>query len=342
MAVLIRTRFGLDLPKAGLINYAKHYFVKRKPLIDPKHLSPILMCIGITDRCNLNCPWCAKVRPFNSAGLEMHDPDMKPEVVERFLNTEIAKRLLIVTFMGGEPLLNENIGDMIRIVKRRRLLCAIITNGLLLADKISILLDAGLDEVQMSIHDHNNAYETLRKIIPPISKKIPIHATYVLTKTILHNDQEHLHKIIQYAVEMGCSSFRFNICVPETIGGSINETIFDDDTVYQDFIKKQSKIKTGIPIYYPSPIKRHVNGIHDKNCRFPWQRLQINNRGDCSMCCYFLYAENKKNFLSGDAMETYNHPVLQDIRTKLLARNNVVGPYCNHCLHLVKSYTTKI
>jgi len=31
LGVLIRTRFGLLLPKAGLINYAKHYFVKRKP-----------------------------------------------------------------------------------------------------------------------------------------------------------------------------------------------------------------------------------------------------------------------------------------------------------------------
>ena len=344
--VLLRTRFGLALPKAGLINYAKHYFVRRKPTIDPKHLSPVLMNLTVTTRCNLNCPWCGGEKSKYDNKGNIIDLDMKPDYVERLLNTEIGKRLLIVTITGGEPLLNKDIGDIIRVVKHRRLLCGIITNGIFLQDKLPILLDAGLDEVQLSLHDYNDAYKQLCKIIPPISKEIPIHATYVLTRSVLHNNPEHIDEIIQCAIKMGCKSLRINNCASSTIGGDVSETIFDDDTEYNKLLSR--KRDSVIPIFYPTPVKRHLLGIKDKNCRIPWQRIQINNEGESSMCCYFRLDKNRSIFLSLDEnekdanMEALNNPILQNLRTKLLANDNIVHDMCKNCTALVKAYVSKI
>jgi MoaA/NifB/PqqE/SkfB family radical SAM enzyme len=341
--VLLRSRFGVTLNKKGLWNYLKHYFIKPGIIIRPDILSPILMNLTITKRCNLKCPWCGGEKLILDETGRSLDKDMTADYVGKLLDTEIGKRLLLVTLTGGEPLLNVEIVEIVRVIKRRKLLCGIITNGLLLENRIDDLINAGLDELQVSLHDYEDAYKKLIGVIPGISKKIPVHGTYVLTKTILETNQQHVKEIINAAQEMGCRSLRINLCAPSTIGGDTSNGIYDDNHIYKQFVDALEKEKYKMGIFFPDPVKRNIMGGKDKNCKIPWQRIQINSLGQVSMCCYFRVAEERLgDFLADGDDKTYNNNVLLNIRKKLLSDDTDVYSFCKNCPALSRGYVTKI
>jgi MoaA/NifB/PqqE/SkfB family radical SAM enzyme len=341
--VLVRTHFGMDISKPGIWNYIKHYFVKREILLDPKKLSPVLMNLTITKFCNLKCPWCGGEKPLYDDSGNCIEKEMTAEYVGRLLDTPIGRKLLLVTLTGGEPLLNKEVIDIIKTIKQRKLLCGIITNGLLLKHKIDELLKSGLDEIQVSLHDFNNAYKELSDIIPLITNRIPVHGTYVLTRDILENNPRHVDEIIIAAKEMGCRSLRINLCSLNTIDGDTSNLIYDDNKAYKDFIFLHKNVKHGIDIYFPEPLKHEINGIKDKNCKMPWQRIQIDSLGHVSMCCFFRFSnERQGDFLIDQDDKTYNSDILKSIRSKLLSNDNEVYAFCKYCNSLIKSYATKI
>jgi MoaA/NifB/PqqE/SkfB family radical SAM enzyme len=341
--VLLQSRFGMTLNKKGIWNYLKHYFIKPDAIIRLEVLSPILMNLTITKRCNLKCPWCGGEKfTLDKTGRSL-DEDMTADYVSKLLDTKIGKKLLLVTLTGGEPLLNVEIVEIISVIKRKKLLCGIITNGLLLENKIDALINAGLDELQVSLHDYEDAYKKLFGIIPEISKKIPVHGTYVLTKSILEKNQQHVKEIINAAQEIGCRSLRINLCSPSTIGGDTSNSIYDDNHIYRQFVDEIEKGRYKMGIFFPNPVKRNIKGKWDKNCKIPWQRIQINSLGQVSMCCYFRLAEERLgDFLIDGGDKTYNNNMLINIRKKLLSNDSDVYSFCKDCAALSRGYVSKI
>ena len=106
--------------------------------------------ISLTDRCNLRCRYCM---PAQGVPLRRHDEILRYEEI-----VEIAKAALTVgidTFKltGGEPLVRRDVPALVAALKNlpgtRQV--TLTTNGLLLADQLEALLDAGLDAVNVSL-----------------------------------------------------------------------------------------------------------------------------------------------------------------------------------------------
>ena len=106
--------------------------------------------ISLTDRCNLRCRYCM---PAEGVPLRRHDEILRYEEI-----VEIAKAALTVgidTFKltGGEPLVRRDVPALVAALKNlpgtRQV--TLTTNGLLLADHLEALLDAGLDAVNVSL-----------------------------------------------------------------------------------------------------------------------------------------------------------------------------------------------
>jgi cyclic pyranopterin phosphate synthase len=106
--------------------------------------------ISLTDRCNMRCIYCMPQGDVNW---------FKEEDILNF--DEILRLVAILTDLGiekvrltdGEPLLRPNLEDFIVSLKRMNAIKSIsmTTNGLLLADKVKRLKEAGLESVNISL-----------------------------------------------------------------------------------------------------------------------------------------------------------------------------------------------
>lgn len=108
----------------------------------------------LTDRCNLACRHCY------IASSPKKQSTLDPELVKRWIDDLAASGGRQVTFSGGEPLVLDWFGDVIKHVNGR-LTVRLLTNGILINDEIAELLAGQDSRIQISldgstaeIHDH--------------------------------------------------------------------------------------------------------------------------------------------------------------------------------------------
>jgi MoaA/NifB/PqqE/SkfB family radical SAM enzyme len=110
---------------------------------------PNLITIGLTYRCQCNCVHCSANVPNRIERPELETRQVK-EIIDQ------AKRLGIirVTFFGGEPVLRDDICDLVRYAHDAGMITRINTNGWLLnRELVSNLKAAGLTMCDVSIDD---------------------------------------------------------------------------------------------------------------------------------------------------------------------------------------------
>ncbi|HII98602.1 MAG TPA: GTP 3',8-cyclase MoaA [Methanoregula sp.] len=111
--------------------------------------------ISLTPRCNFRCIYChreGELRP---------ETELTKEEIAEILRVSSKFGIRSVKFTGGEPLLREDIVDIVRSVPAG-MESSMTTNGTLLAKYAQDLKDAGMKRVNVSIDSINP--ETFRKI----------------------------------------------------------------------------------------------------------------------------------------------------------------------------------
>lgn len=106
--------------------------------------------ISVTDRCNLRCRYCM---PAEGVEWVDHSAILTYEQITRLVGLFAAMGVEKVRLTGGEPLVRKGLDSLVRSIKQvpgiRRVYLT--TNGLLLADQLPGLLEAGLDGVNLSL-----------------------------------------------------------------------------------------------------------------------------------------------------------------------------------------------
>jgi MoaA/NifB/PqqE/SkfB family radical SAM enzyme len=101
------------------------------------HLVPIR-------RCNIDCGYCNEYDKVS--------PPVPLDALRARIDKLAELGTSVVAFSGGEPLLHPDLDDLIRHIRRRRMMSGLITNGFLLSEeRIKALNAAGLDYMQISI-----------------------------------------------------------------------------------------------------------------------------------------------------------------------------------------------
>ncbi len=119
---------------------AFHALVLRKPRLR-------FMDIAVDYACNMKCTHCSAA----SLGRK-RDKQLTLEEYERFADLLCAEGCLIFHFTGGEPLLRQDLEDVIRAFKPERCGISIQSNGLLATrDRLKSCRDAGADIFCVSI-----------------------------------------------------------------------------------------------------------------------------------------------------------------------------------------------
>ena len=151
----------------------------------------ISLRISITNRCNVKCFYC------HHDGIVPQDYEMTPQEIERIVT--VAKELGIekIRLSGGEPLVREDIIDMVsRIAKVGFRDISLTTNGILLDKYAEKLHEAGLTRVNVSFDTLNpDTYRFITK----------------------RNYMENAKAGIQRAVESGLSPVKVNMVVMKGI-----------------------------------------------------------------------------------------------------------------------------
>lgn len=103
--------------------------------------------LNLTVKCNQNCLFCCD-GDVKDSGYHLTYEEAQERVAQ--IAAEGADS---ITFIGGEPLVQKYLFDLVRFSREKGLRVGLTTNGTLLTrDRLSALLDAGLTSLEISIH----------------------------------------------------------------------------------------------------------------------------------------------------------------------------------------------
>ena len=119
--------------------------------------------VSVTDRCNLRCEYCMPEAEY--VWLPRNDI-LTFEEIERLVDVFAALGTEKVRITGGEPLLRTDLPDLVALLAGKAALrdLALTTNGILLAEQVSALRDAGLPRITVSLDTlHPDRFKALTR-----------------------------------------------------------------------------------------------------------------------------------------------------------------------------------
>jgi len=109
--------------------------------------SPIAMTFAVTYDCMCNCVHCSAGKHFREGVQELSTEEAK-DLIDQAQKLGIA----MLAFTGGEPLMREDLFELISHVNKKKTMPIMFTNGLLLTDEnVDKLVEAGLYSIFVSI-----------------------------------------------------------------------------------------------------------------------------------------------------------------------------------------------
>jgi radical SAM protein with 4Fe4S-binding SPASM domain len=255
---------------------------------------------AVTTRCNLRCKHCSIAEM--SSGEEL-------STEEGFGLIEDAAKLGPVKFgfTGGEPLLREDIYDLIEYASSFDMQVVMATNGTLITNDVAKRLKrAGLERAAMSIdgigspHDEfrgvNGAFErTLRGMKACEEEGVAVQLFTTVTRT----NYAEIPKIIKLADDLNLWRIYLIYLIAMGRGKAISEVCLSTDEnmkFFDDMVNKQKEAKTWLkPICNPQYwaylkdkglVDREDGGIEFTGCTAGITRFHIFPNGDVTPCAY--------------------------------------------------------
>ena len=288
--------------------------------------TPIRMCIELTNRCNLNCPFCL-VGQQNTKEFTAHnelDRDMGG------MNNELCEKIIVdakkfgikeinLTFQG-EPLMYKRkwFLELVKICRQNNLKSLVYTNGLLLDPEYSrSIINAGMEEIRFSVDGitqevyelnrvggkFETVYKNMKDIVK-IAKEEKSRIKLIWQFIALRNNEHQIEKAREMAKEIG---IRFDL---KTFAESVPESA-PKNTKYRRVLK-------------PLP------------CTDIYDQVMVYWNGDVVACCYDLEGDQiMGNLKSNSIKEIWEGEKYRNFRKNL--KNSVFNPklqpgFCKGCL----------
>ncbi|MCM8800865.1 MAG: putative heme d1 biosynthesis radical SAM protein NirJ2 [Candidatus Omnitrophica bacterium] len=252
---------------------------------------------NVTKACNLNCKHC-----YRDAGKK--DPSELNTKEAKELIKEISKsKFKIVVFSGGEPLLREDIYELISFSSKCGLRPVLGTNGTLInKDVAKRLKKAGLgcagislDSLNPEIHDEFRQKEgTWNKVLEAMKNCKDEGLRFQVHTTVLKINFKEITEITDFASELGASSHHIFFLVPTGRGREICDSSLSL-TEYKMLLKKilEKQKETNIelkpvcaPQFLPLSKRLGINMSFERGCICGISYCCILPNGDIYPCPY--------------------------------------------------------
>ncbi|MDD5729499.1 MAG: radical SAM protein [Candidatus Omnitrophica bacterium] len=137
-----------------LLKITSAFKIKRAPA------HPAVLMVEASSECDFRCPMC----PRQYLDFKRKEPYMTLEVFSRLLENCGRRLMFLALWNFGEPFLNPDIFEMIKLAKKYRIIVGVSTNGSFLSESnIHKLIESGLDYMIVCVDsDDEEIYENYR------------------------------------------------------------------------------------------------------------------------------------------------------------------------------------
>ncbi len=259
---------------------------------------PLSVTFISTYRCNFTCEYCDVWR--------LKEEEMSTIEVFSMIDEFCRMGTRRFSFNGGEPLLREDIGDLIRYCKSRGLLTTMFTNGSLVSERLDELKDLDILVVSFDgpphVHNKQRMEGSYEKVIRGIEKARRA-GMRVWTNTVITRDNvTNLEFLVDEAKRLGVYMiFQPVLHYSHSTSPPEIENLSAEMEDYQRFIVRLKELKkNGAPIMHSDEYLDYIKvPCWDVNRRRCWAgRLYCAvTPGGCVAPCYPIF--NSRRWLNG-------------------------------------------
>lgn len=280
---------------------------------------PKSILLEINNTCNLNCIFCANNKMKRKRKNISHDLAIK--IIKDAFEFGIRE---IGFYMTGEPLLNDDLSNYITYAKEIGYSYIYITTNGILADldKISKLIESGLNSIKFSINATNSSDY---KFIHGLDKFDQVMNNL---KTIFNYRKE---TGLEFKIYLSYIATRFT-------SKNINEirNVFSNycDEIVVIKVRNQSGMMPEINKYLSCTENNdYYIGKRKIPCNYPFHTLCVTCEGYLTACCtdfenLLAYADLKKMSIK----DSWNNQVIQKLRKKHM-NNDLSDTLCHNCIY---------
>lgn len=187
-------------PSIGHQEYT--YLLKDSYESDTAKVAPIYALLKVTDRCQSRCVYCSH------AGENKLNGEPSTKKIKDIIDQLAALGVVSINFSGGEPLLRQDLPELVKYAGDQGLYTILLTNGLLLQKRAFELRDKGLGMLIVSVDSVDpEAYLATRGVaLPPVIAGIEAIANWPdqdrpaisVTSVITNKNIDHLNEIVSF------------------------------------------------------------------------------------------------------------------------------------------------
>ena len=209
------------------------------PLVDDFDRAVTGVRVSLTDRCNFDCVYCHNEGLGDTRGpMAPRDDEMTADDVVRFLEVVDEFDVEKVKFTGGEPMLREDLEEIVRRVPDG-MEVSMTTNGTFLPGRAEGLVDAGLSRVNVS----QDALD------PEAFREVTQSGAY-----------DQVMAGVRAAVEAGLTPVKLNMVVFEHTKGYVEEMV--------EYVARENGLRLQLIEYMPELTGRpewsvDIGRVHD-------------------------------------------------------------------------------
>lgn len=253
------------------------------------HLSaPLKISMNITKKCNLRCKQC-----FSDSGIMVENELTTEEVCSLF---DIMREYgtFFICIGGGEPLMREDLLELLEYGKNKQLALSIVSNGLLLTrELVKELNKKDLDTFWISIdgleknHERLRGKGTFKKTLEALQLlKDNFNAKKAIRVSLNKYNIGEIRQIINIAEENSFDLIRFTPLLE--FGRAKNKSLTISQKQYIHFLQEIENIHSDIKIIHPG-IKNNAKfwvNTDDFGCHCGKEAVWIDERGYYSPCIF--------------------------------------------------------
>ncbi|AZZ45417.1 MAG: pyrroloquinoline quinone biosynthesis protein PqqE [Gammaproteobacteria bacterium] len=185
-----------------------------KPGFEPG--PPLWLLAELTYRCPLQCPYCSNPLDFARSKDELSTAEWI-EVFRQAREMGAAQ----LGFSGGEPLVRQDLAELIKAARDLGYYTNLITSGIgLTEEKIASFADAGLDHIQISFQaadeEVNNLLAGSKKAFAQklaMARAVKAHGYPMVLNFVTHRHNiDNIERIIQLCLELEADFVELAIC----------------------------------------------------------------------------------------------------------------------------------
>lgn len=276
---------------------------------------PLAIAWAITDRCNYRCKYC--YRWTNNA--EELSTKEAFSLIDEF--SKIGTK--IVNISGGEPLIRDDIGEIINYLSKKNISVQLTSNGKLVPKKITQLKNLNFIKLSFDgpqeIHDFLRQKGSYQEVINAIRVAKQNNLKIKLNFTITSHNVDYIDYVLNKAIEFDIKIKFQPVSNVHTLGRNIDSLFPTRQKLKQAFKKL---------INFKRSNKYIVNSIAALDYLYNFPNKRINCFGGKLICCITPNGHISPCTIIRDKIKLYNFRKEGFSKTFL----NLPEPKCDGCL----------